>query len=589
MTATWRHRAQGVVALVPAALHLWGPGASVAGVIVAALALAVAFHGFGRLVGRLAGDPDAPLALAVAWGVSAYLAVGGVLIALHLAGPGARIALIVLGGALTGLRIADLGPLKGPRRRLARPSPGAAVAGLIAAAVIGLVIVAAAGRWTWPQRDAETDYAGEIRRLDDTGALDDAVGFPRALGLGGAIVLAAGTSPLDPRTGGLVDRGLGFALVVLLAVDAGRRRGRASRAPAVIAGCLPIVLSAVPDYLAGPTPLWSVVALVLAAIATLERAARKGLSGLLPTAVLVAAGAAALRHHVVPVAVATTASAVAIAGTLGARRWAARWLPLAALGALIGYVVALVVARADGALAVARPRGAVVGVALGVAALGGVLTAVGLPKGPCRAVVLGGWAAVGLAGVFAPNLVALGPELIPLVLGLLLAIVLDRLLAIPPLAPSTAPLAGLGAASVLVTAVLGLVALARFAPGDPILGWSPKLAQMIDDARALGRVVDGPRSALAARYARAQDAVPAGTRLGIWVARADLVRFDAHEVTDLGASRLAPRAEVPLALDCILVDRAADPPTRAVAALIARGRVIYDADGLTGYQLTGAP
>ena len=102
MTRTFQPRLAFAIAnLVPAAAVIAAPPTdSKAGVILVALAVVSALHGYGRLLATWADDVDAPVGLALAWGLAAYVGLAGVLIAIQLFGPATRLGVIAAGSVL---------------------------------------------------------------------------------------------------------------------------------------------------------------------------------------------------------------------------------------------------------------------------------------------------------------------------------------------------------------------------------------------------------------------------------------------------------------------------------------------------------
>ena len=70
-----------VIGLVPAFGLFAAPSSTLAAIVLGAIAIVGALHGLGRVVGRLAGDDDAPVALVLAWGLAAWIGIAGILIA----------------------------------------------------------------------------------------------------------------------------------------------------------------------------------------------------------------------------------------------------------------------------------------------------------------------------------------------------------------------------------------------------------------------------------------------------------------------------------------------------------------------------
>ncbi|MBK7071076.1 MAG: hypothetical protein IPH44_02135 [Myxococcales bacterium] len=223
-----RARAVAVVALIVGAQALpLVPGLDVRLALVAGtLGVAGGLHGLGRVVGRALARDDAPVALAISWGLALVAPLGALV---QRGAPTALIDIALgLGAALGGAWAASPTPLG------ARGWPRAPVA--IACAFAGLAILAGAG-----------DHHG----------LGSAAHHPRGL--------QAGLDLLTHRVAAsahLLDDGWGFALVlglIFTRLDAGHAIGRVT---------LVLVLAALPFDGHDLAPRWTLIALILAAHVT---------------------------------------------------------------------------------------------------------------------------------------------------------------------------------------------------------------------------------------------------------------------------------------------------------------------------------
>jgi hypothetical protein len=307
------------------------------GALLTALAIAAALHGLGRVVARLAGDPDAPAPLVVGWGTAGYLTIAGALGAAGVFSLGAQTAVVAAAIAAGAAWAA------GPVALSARPplSWVSAAAWALAALLTFIAVLGAAGFTAVPFADEEASYLGLLRRLADTGAMDDGVGFPRAAGLGGHLALAALASPVGELWAcHLVDRGVMFGLALALAVSAIHRGSPRS----VMAFLVPLALAALPELGPDMAPRWSIIALALVAASTLSRGVRLRSTRLLVVAVAVAAALATVRH----VGVIALVIALAVART-AARGGDARidgWLAAVTIAVVAPYVLAAIDAGA---------------------------------------------------------------------------------------------------------------------------------------------------------------------------------------------------------------------------------------------------
>lgn len=491
-------------------------------VLLLTLTILAALHGLGRVVGWLAGDGEAPIALAMMWGVAAHIAIGGVLLATHTATDLPR-TLVSAAGIVAGAAWLARRPAREVNVR--RPPPAAALvaAALVAAALAALHVAAAAG--LVGLFDEESGYLGQLRRLADTGALADGTGFTRSFGLGGQLMLASLAAPLgDLAASAMVDRGVLFAVVLAWIVTAGRRGG-------FTALVVVLVTAAVPDFGPAMAPRWSILALVLGAAATLERADRLAAPRLIVVTLVLAAALATVRH----------AGAVFLLGLLpGALALARRDLAPAArrrgivgsTAVIVAVIAPYVVAALDaGPTIVIAPRGG--GLILGALA-GGLLallaraatTAAGAPRSAtasldaCAATLAAVSALLPLAAAWRAAVVLVAAWLV-LVAALALSDQGDR----DP-APSSLALAVI--ASVAITAGL---ALGRFPLGRELPAWSQRVGTMLSDARALdaARVSGDER----ARHGAVLRGIPPSARIGLWLERPDLVDHRGHQIHDL--------------------------------------------------------
>lgn len=549
--------------LIPAAAMIVGPAADTkTSVILLALAVLSALHGYGRLLASWADDVDVPVGIALAWGLAAYIALAGLLIAIHLFGPAARLGLVAAGSVLGTAWI-----WRNADRRITgmgAPRVGAAIAIGFGILVLIVLVLAAAGRWTGPFTDGDTDYLGQLRRLDDTGTLADGFGFPRALGLGGQVAIAALSAPLDPRACYVVDRGVLMVVLVALALAI---PSRALRSPAAVVAALPLSILAVSQYLPGLAPFGSLVVLVVTTMLTLDRARPQRPGPHLLLAVLTASAAATLTHGALVLAFAVVVAASARIIDLGreGRVWRIRITAVAAC-TLGPYLVTAVRAWATGTRTPVRHAvPAVIAAGAGLALVLGVIAALGVRERSRRIVLVASAASIATAGALAPTFTAVAVYALPIVVAVSLVIALSTVSgSIPP-----------GTATIALTALVGLLATARFLVGEPL-----RATNLLHDAGAVGEVAPAAATNLAARYADAQQSVPPGTRLGLWVDRADLVQYDRNRVVDLrspaarGLARTIPRMH----LDYLLVDEAAAGDAWQV--LIPSSDETYRAGGL---------
>jgi hypothetical protein len=531
------------LAALPLLARLPGPTLGVRA-LLAALGLGAVLHGLGRATARLAGDRDPPLALVLPWGVAAYLAIAGALIAAALHRPGVVLAVHVIAAALGGP-----GLVRGWRARTRLAPARIAALGLLAAGA-ALVVLCAAGRWGEALVDAETDYAGQLRRLADTGALDDGTGFARSAGLGGHVLLAAAAAPTDPRLAPIADAAL--CVLALAGLAAALRR---SRWAALVA---PLVLLAVPA--AGPAlePRWSLVLLTAGAAATLARALEHGAPRLGLVVVLQLAALATLRHGALVLGLALAPALAPLARGVAVRGTAAALLVLG--GVAIPYIVAL--ARAERAAAIEWSLGPTAFASAAIGALAALLIVMlsGPPPRPpaaaaARAALLAVAAAIAGAGVLSPSASATWALAAHLGLAGLVVAAGAALGDLPTPDPAAA-----ARRVIPVVALVAALALARFPAGGRVAAVPARAAAAVADARAALSTATSSPLATRAEYTAAQAAVPTGARIGIRVDRADLVDHATHGVVDLAGCRGCDplRLARSLGLDAVLTTAPAD-------------------------------
>ncbi len=173
-----------------------------------AIALVAAFHGWGRLVARLAGR-DVGAMLTIWWGIAAIIALSGAAIALHIYDP----TVLVVAGVVAHtiwLLLAPRPPSVANRYLIV---PGAIIALLAVLHVLG-----AAGAVSGHAFDDDGNFAAQLKRLVDTGALGDAIGYARSAQLGGHAAIAALATGFGGAELAHVVDALAFPLVLALVV-----------------------------------------------------------------------------------------------------------------------------------------------------------------------------------------------------------------------------------------------------------------------------------------------------------------------------------------------------------------------------------
>ena len=279
--------------------------------------LLFAFSGAGFLVARIARVSEPDLGLRAAWGIGAYLAVGGVALA---AGIASRpLILLLLGAGAAGFVWRELvteQPLWAHTRRgvrSARENPALAAL-IVVLAIVGLVqvlgAVAALDRNPW---DDDVAYTPMIKRLLDIGDLIEPFSFRRLGAYGGQLLLGAAVAARGAIDSvHALDRGLMFAIAMLLVLGYSRERG--TRAIWVVV--LSVVLLLLPDVSINTAAHWSGFVLFFALYRTVVRDEW-------PLVGLVAAATCTLRQNYLVVVVLFLA--FVLYGRLAAARAGSNW------------------------------------------------------------------------------------------------------------------------------------------------------------------------------------------------------------------------------------------------------------------------
>lgn len=214
--------------------------------------------GWGTIVARIARADDPDLGLRAALGTAGYLAIAGVLIT---AGVLTRPAILVLIGlGFAGFAWRELtAPIAlwhrvrdglGSVRR--SPALTAFIAVLGAFAVVRIVgAVAALDRSPW---DDDVAYLSFVRRLLDTGNLIEPFSFRRLGAYGGQTALDALAGARGTlANASLIDKGLGFAVTLLLLVGYARER----RTQPLWLGLVALVVLLFPDTAINTASHWT--------------------------------------------------------------------------------------------------------------------------------------------------------------------------------------------------------------------------------------------------------------------------------------------------------------------------------------------
>jgi hypothetical protein len=505
-------------------------------VVTGAIAIVGAFHGWGRGVARLARIREPNAVLAIWWGVAMTIALAGGAIALHVYDP----RLLVIAGTVAhsvdlavrfdaaSARVEDALCWRAVRCWLVP------VAVLLALALIHLL--GTAGAVGARPFDDDGHVIAQVRRLLDTGALTDPIGYARGSQLGGHVALCGLVGGFaDVRTARMIDGGIGFTLVLALALASLRPRDPSS---AVWATLLLLLGSGAAIRWGELAPLWIAAGLLVASYLTLRDA-----GAVLPVALLAGAAIVLRGELVLPAVVFAVAT-----WWRGRKPWRTDLVRVATLAAgvlatVVPYVLARVLAWAsiDGsARALLEPSRDGLAGRLGMAA-GIALAVTPILWLPSRELtdtrvrwfgvaVAAGLAAIAsrlgteqpFAGRFAWVFAAAGMVVLAIELGV------QREL------PRVA----------LVVAALACVLIddGRLLAGR--LGWSARYVALFEDAE-YGRYAsavddDG--------YASSFASIPHADTVAVWLARPETLDYAQHHIVDLRTPRSA-RLRVPGADD----------------------------------------
>ena len=530
------------VGLVGAAIALpWLtvlPVHGIAAALAHALTLIAAFHGAGLAVARLAHQREASPWLVVPWGIAALCGLSGIAIAAGLGTRAGQTALVFGFVAVhTGTLVVGFARYAGlARDGLAGPRTWLVPAALLAA--LGtLAVLGAAGEPLARPFDDEGHVLAQLRRVLDTGALADPIGYPRRAGLGGQIALAAVAAGAGDAFACLVEP---LALVLALGL-AGSRLGARDPSSALWATLLIVTAFGLALAPTDPLPCWTASVLIAALYAMLCEAAPPPA---LPLAIT-AGALIALRFELAPVA------AVAVIAAWWPRRADHRRTAIL-LGGVLAAVVPLFVARTVAWRAVppiahaalAPPREAALAGRLLLAAAIAVPAAFVLQLAlPARRTRWVGIATAVALGALAARVTGTGPYALRLAWPIAIAFAITL---VNELARNRSSGPSLGPAALITSLLLGVFLYeGREAPGR--LRWSRRLAAAATNLDALDAldvpeapdvpdVPDArrrPPTGAAERYAELLASVPPGATVAVWVADPERLDYARHRIVDL--------------------------------------------------------
>lgn len=517
---------------------VWAPTvrAPAAVIVCGAIAIVGACHGYGRLLARLAGRHEVDTALAVQWGIATMIGLAGVLLAASVYD--ARL-LLVAGSTLhtTDGLIALRARRNVWQERMRADKILYTGFPVVLLGVLSLVhVLAGAGSGGRHAYDDDTNVAAQVARLADTGALGDAIGYPRLAQLGGRMAVDGLIGAFaNPRAVGMIE---GLAFVLLLYLACARIRPR-DATTAIWASLVVVTGSAFALVWPDRLPLWLPAGLFTAAIFTLDDV-QPDHRNHIPLAVL-ASALAALRVELAPASVVLLVAAWRI-GRRPLRQDLGR---VSALAGIVGLVVAsYMVARttawsevdAAARVLVQPPRGSalvrlVLSLAIGLAVVPALLLP--LPRAaesgarPLRWLAFAAAAWIGgVAGKFT------GERMFGARSLWILAIA-----AIVVFCTQVARHERNRLAFAIVVVVCVLVWEGRANPGRA--NWSWRYYELLHDVEYARHA-----SAEGGDYAQVLASAPAGERVAVWVLRPELLDYARHEIVDLRTPR-ASKLRVP--------------------------------------------
>jgi len=481
-----------------------------------AITLIAAFHGAGLAVARLAGQRNAAPLLVVQWGIAALIGASGIAIACRvgtLAGHAALVfGCVAIHTATLGVRFAEhveraTAALAGPRVWLV---PAALLVGLGAVIVLG-----AAGASAAQPFDGDGHLVAQLRRVLDTGALMDPIGYPRLAGLGAPVALAAVASGAGDDVARAGDA-LAAVLALGLAVSAMRVREPAAALWAVVLVAGAFALPLAPF---DPLPYWTCAGLILALHHML------GEDDPAPLPIAIVAGAVlALRYELAPVA------AVAVVAAWWRRPGDHRRTAIL-LGGVVAVALPFLIARLvawgsvpslTAAALSHAPRGSIAvraALTAAIAVPGALVLRIALPDS--RGLRIAAIAtAVALAAI-ATHLTGAGPLSLriawPIAIGFAITLVIE-------LARSrwSGP-----AALIASLAICALMYEAGELPGH--LRWSRRMAAAATGIEYLARPPGDARDPYAPLLAKLRP----GATIAVWVAEPDRLDYARHRIFDL--------------------------------------------------------
>ena len=305
-----------------------------AAVLARVLTFAAALHGAGHVLAFATKHRRVAPLLAMQWGAALLIGIMGLAIASGVARAPLQILLVCAFALVhTIVIVVRLGELRGAvDERLAEWRTWLVPVVLLVALAI-LHVLGSAGAFGAHPFDDDGHLIAQLQRLRDTGALGDAIGYPRLSQLGGQAALTAlATIPDDVHVVRLLE-GLAMPLALALAAS----RARLGDAHTTLWAVLVLIAAAALPYVArDPSAWWTAIGLILALHVMI---AANEPPPAVPTGI-VAGALMTLHHELIPIALA----ALFFAGRRGPRT-RRHWV--AVVAAALAVVLPFVIARAS--------------------------------------------------------------------------------------------------------------------------------------------------------------------------------------------------------------------------------------------------
>lgn len=510
-------------ALVAIALAPWLTLVPIGGpfaVLAQALVVIAAFHGAGIVVAQLAKRTLHPV-LAVQVGLATLIGLGGLATVLGMFTLATQAILLygfaAVHTAVIGLRFATY------RKAFAELQPSRRswlVPALVLGAIAALHVIGAAGDLGARPFDDDGHVLAQLQRLRDTGALADAIGYPRGSQLGGQLILDAIATAGGDVHAFRVAEAIAFALALGLAFSRTRPHDTTTGLWVLLVVLGAAAFAFVPD---DPATAWTAIGLVIALHALI---ADDG--PVLPIG-LAAGALVTLRFELAPIAAAAVVAAW----------WPQRdqhrrtlWLVVGMLVVVLPFAIARITAWSSVPASVHElllpARGSLVAkvvIAAGIATAGTTLVLAFIRDRGLRWVFIA--AAVAVAGIVAkltgdpPYAIRfLWPIGIACVLVVAIEIVRGKKLAI---------------ASLLISlAIAVLVTEAQIATGRT--RWTRRAIDLVGNVEYTRHAGDAPTIG---GYNGILREAPAGSTVAIWIARPERLDYADHHIIDLRTPRVA--------------------------------------------------